>query len=238
VLMAEGALSGGADYQDLMVGGELTGYFPYGEIKVTALYDYDQNSGEDPRTTALGGGFLVDWSGVGIYGEAGLREGSRNLFADDPGNPSGVFRKEDWLPSGLLGVEYTFPSELSASGEVFYNGEGYSLGERRRYFQTLETSFSESLLEMYRPGYFSRIYALVNLMYPLYSWSMSLGGLGLYSVDSGALSLLPSLHWTPSGALTLEFGYSGIFSLRDEEWDEAELSPVTQAVSLKGVFSY
>ena len=107
--------------------------------------------------------------GLRRVGEAALRDGSRTAFPNGTDLPE---RKDELLFSALAGLEYTFLSELTLVAEYFYNGEGFNEEERAAYLTALGPPDSAtvfgSLAAEYRPGYLSRHYALVNLLYPLY----------------------------------------------------------------------
>ncbi len=246
-----------ADYEDLMIGGELTVALPGLEVKLNGLLDselFDDGSegaaaGTDSggRTSALGLGVFADLAGVGVYGEAALFDGSRTGFPDEYGAATVPTLKDELRASALGGLQYTFPGELSMTAEYFYNGEGFNDDERTDYrsaLASLDWSADEALevytalAELYRPGYFSRHYALLNLLYPIYALSVDLNGTVIFSPDSGALTLVPGLTWYSSGSLTLEASYSGSFSTYGKEDDEAAIAPSRHAFSVKGRFSF
>ena len=179
---------------------------------------------------------MLDVAGVGIYGEGALLWGGRMPVAVGVSN---IERPEEPLVSGLLGLGYTFASELQLIIEYFYNGEGYSRRERELYKDSLEDQFpvpgyiSGEYLSMYRPGYFARHYLLLNLGYPIYPWNTNVELSAYYSPDSGALGLMPSLELEVSGSLSARAGYMGMFSLLDDQYDEAWFSPFKHIVELR-----
>lgn len=240
--MAEaGFLQSGVTYDNVLLGGELTASIPYVEFKVTGLYDRDENDGEDARVSALGAGFLADLLGLGLYGEVALYQGGRSLISDGTGQSSELSRKSENLYSGVVGMEYTFPFELTMVAEYFYNGEGYDKDEREDYFTALEllnSSLDYAHYSIFRPGYFSKQYLLINLMYPIYDWYTDINLTSIYSIDSGALSIIPSISWSPSGALKLDLAYTGLFSLQEDMYDENELSPIKNVMCFKVSFSF
>ena len=232
----------GVDYKNLQAGGELTMALPFAELKFTGLFDRDETGGEDDKVSAMGAGFLADIAGAGLYGEAAVFDGSRTGFPDGVSMP---VIKDEVLFSGLAGLEYTFLNELTLVAEYFYNGEGFDKSERDEYLATLENpavlgdaAIFAAFAGLYRPGYFSRHYGLLNLLYPLYDLNLDLSGMVLFAADSGALTVLPMITWYTTGSLTLEMSYSGLFSLYGEDSDEASLSPYKHAVSLAGKFSF
>lgn len=236
-----GFLQNGVSYDNLLLGGELTASIPFVEFKVTGLYDRDDNDGEDARVSAVGAGLLADIAGLGLYGEIALYKGGRTLISDGTGVSSELFRKSEDLYSGVAGIEYTFPFELTLIAEFFYNGEGYDKDERGGYFSALEilnVNLDYAHYSMYRPGYFSKQYLLVNLMYPIYDLYTDINVTSIYSIDSGALSVIPTISWSPSGALKLDLSYTGLFSLEDNQYDENELSPIKNIISFKVSFSF
>lgn len=254
-----------ADYDEIMAGGELTVALSGFEFKLNGLlspdlFDDDAagsgGTGSGLRTSALGAGVFADLAGIGIYGEAALFDGSRTAFPDESGAAALPTLKDELLVSALGGLQYTFPGELSVTAEYFYNGEGFDEEERADYLSALEgtgvalgtavddeaytaaLALYTALAELYRPGYFSRHYALLNLLYPMYDVSVDLTGTVIFSPDSGALTVVPGLTWYSSGSLSLEARYSGSFSVYGEEDDEAAIAPFRHAVSVVGRFSF
>jgi hypothetical protein len=226
-------LIAGADYKELKATAELTVTFPLIECSISGLYEYD---GEDAFVPAFGAGFMSDVAGVGIYGEGALLWGGRIPVAVGVSN---IERPEQLFASGLIGLEYTFASELRLIAEYLYNGEGYSRQERDLYRQSLEDQFASltyipgEYAAMYRPGYFARHYLLLNLGYPIYRWNTNVEFATYYSPDSGALGVLPSLELEVSGSLSVRAGYSGLFSLLEDQYDEAWFSPVKHIAELR-----
>ena len=92
-------LSVGLDYEEVKAGGEITFNAPGFEFKMAGFYDYDSTEGSDAYTPTLGTGFIVDILGVGFYGEAAFRKGSRNYFIN---GGSSLNRKDAWLFSILV----------------------------------------------------------------------------------------------------------------------------------------
>jgi len=244
------------EYENVMAGGELTAALPGLEVKLNGLLGSElfddgaadaAGTGLGGRTSALGLGVFADLAGVGVYGEAALFDGSRTGFPDESGAAAVPTVKEDLLISALGGLQYTFPGELSATAEYFYNGEGFNAEERADYRSALASldlaadgalEVYTALAELYRPGYFSRHYALLNLLYPLYDVSVDLTGRVIFSPDSGALTLVPGLTWYSSGSLSIEASYTGSFSTYGEEDDEAVIAPFRHIVSVAGRFSF
>jgi hypothetical protein len=226
----------GADFEDLQAGAELTAYLPLLEMKLSGYYDYDGTAGEDAFVPALGFGFMLDPGGVGIYGEGALLWGGRTPVAVGVSN---IERSEQLKASGLIGLEYTFASELRFIAEYFYNGEGYSRQERDLYRQSLEDQFASlsyipgEYAAMYRPGYFARHYLLINLGYPIYPWNTNFEFSIYYSPDSGALGVMPLVELEASGSLSIRAGYTGLFSLLEGRYDEAWFSPVNHIAELR-----
>jgi hypothetical protein len=230
-----------ADYRDIQIGAELSASFPVLEIKLSGYYDYDGVAGDDAFVPALGAGFMLDLSGVGIYGEGALLRGGRPLV---PLAVSSLQRKEELLFSGLLGLEHTFSSELRVIAEYFYNGEGYSLGERELYNDSLVDQYGvltyipSEYMELYRPGYFAKHYLLLNLGYPIYAWNTNAELSTYYSPDSGAVGIMPSLELEVSGALSVRCSYMGLISLQEDRYDEAWFSPFKHIVELKATYYF
>ena len=235
-------LTGGTDFGDLQAGAEITASLPGIEVKATGFFDYDDSQGEDSHVPALGLGIKADIAGVGVYGEASLLKGSRYNF---PTTPIGDYsRKKDWLFSGLLGAEYTFESGISATLEYFYNGEGFDPDERKLYRDGLDYHNSANgasptdYFLMYRPGYFARHYILLNLYLPLYDLNTDVQLSCLYSPDSWVLNILPLFTFNVSGALSIDLGYVGLFSLESDQEDEVALSPTKHLVKLLVRYDY
>ena len=234
-------LTGSTDFDNLQAGTEITVSLPGIEVKTTGFFDHDDSEGEDSYVSALGLGIKNDVGGTGIYGEGALLKGSRYNF---PAASTGDYsRKQDWLFSGLVGAEYTFGSEISATLEYFYNGEGLDIDDRRLYREGLDFHNSNGVpptdyLLIYRPGYFSSHYILFSLYFPQYDLNTDFQLSFLYSPDSGALNILPQFTFLISGSLSIDLGYAGLFSLKSGQEDEAELSPINHLVKLLVRYDY
>ncbi len=222
------------EYNDLQGGVNMTFLMPFAELKFSGI------TGEE---YGISGGFLADLFGAGIYGEAALRETSR---AAVPVAAPGFLLEEGKDPvfSGLVGVEYVFPSELSVVAEYFYNGEGYDRKERKNYKEAL-TYFNDSngaaeaeWYALFRPGYFGKHYMLLNLFYPVYNlWSEAYLTC-IVSPDSGTLAIQPEWTILPTGSLEISLAWSGIYSYDDDLYGEAWFSPLQNTAVLKGVYHF
>lgn len=233
-IFPQDVLAIGFDYEEIKTGGELTLYFPGIEVKLAGFYDYDRSEGSDAYTPSFGTGFIVDIAGLGFYGEAAVRKGSRNNFTDGV-TISG--RKDDWLFSALAGLEYTFSNELYGVLEYFYNGEGYNESERDNFETAIPTTnISSDFYSIYSPGYFARHYIMVNLMQPLYDINTDLNLVAIFSPDSGSLMFIPSVNYSFSGNFSGKLAYTGMFDLYENEFSEVTGQPVKHAVS--AVFTY
>lgn len=235
--------SGGISYTDINPGAELTMLLPFGEIKLTGLYDWDETAGEDDKVTAAGAGVYLDIAGIGLYGEGAVLEGSRTLFADSENNS--LSRKTEILFNALGGFEYTFESGLTAAAEYFYNGEGCDNAEMQSYADALgtaalsaDTAAFTALASEFRPGSYSKHNVLLNLVFPIYELNIDLTGTVLFAADSGSLTVLPMITWWASGGLSLEAGWAGIFDLYGLEGSEADLSPADHTITLSGSYSF
>lgn len=222
-------LTAGLDYEEIKVGSEAVIYLPGLEFRLAGFWDYDSSEGSDAYTPSAGAAFMLDLLGIGVYGEAAARKGSRNYL------PDGVTRNTDWLFSGLAGLEYTFESELYAVIEYFYNGEGFDESERTE-FQTALSTPTFNLLSMYSPGYFAQHYILVNLMQPYYDINTDINLSVLYSPDSGALTIMPSINYSFSGNFSVNLAYTGMFDLSDNDFNEITALSVRHLIST--VFTY
>ncbi len=227
----------GLNYKDVKPGGELTVSLPRVEFKLAGLGDFTSNAGDDSYTTAAGAAVNLDLAGIGVYGEVSARKGSRNYFAEAGGAGLPV-KKTSWLFSFLAGLEYTFTSEGNLVIEYFYNGEGYDKNERLDYKTTVETFPvpTAQLYKMYLPGYFARQYVLFNFEQPFYNVHTDMSASVLYSPDSGALMVMPSLTYTFSGSFEVNIGYAGMFDTDSSDFNEVTASPVHHVV--KAVFTY
>ena len=222
------------EYNDLTGGVSLTLLMPFAELKLSGV------KGEE---YGVSGGFLADIMGAGVYGEAALRETSRVAV---PGAAPDFLLEEgkDSVFSGLVGMEYVFPSELSLTAEYFYNGEGYDQKERENYKEAL-TYFNDSYgaadddwYALYRPGYFGEHYMLLNLFYPIYNlWSEAYLTC-IVSPDSGTLAIQPEWIILPTGSLEISLSWSGIYSFDDDQYGEAWLSPFQNTAILKAVYHF
>ncbi|MBB6480702.1 hypothetical protein [Spirochaeta isovalerica] len=233
-ILPDDLLASGIDFEEIKGGGELTFYLPGFEVKLTGLYDYDAAEGSDAYVPSLGAGFLADLFGLGFYGEAAVRKGSRNNFVDG----TDLSRKTEWIFSALAGVEYTFPSELYAVVEYFYNGEGYDNDERNEIEAAMALSPTTDLMSMYRSGYFARHYIMLSLMQPLYSINTDLNLTAIFSPDSGALMILPSVSYNFSGNFSGRIEYSGLFDLYNDGFSEVSALPVKHIISTVFTYSY
>ena len=182
---------------------------------------------------------MIDLWGVGLYSEAAVRKGSRNYFTD-----GGLVaqRKEEWLFSILVGLEYTFTNELYGVVEYFYNGEGFNESERFEYRDSVIAfigamgSPTADLFSLYSPGYFARHYIMLNLMQPLYSINTDINLAAIYSPDSGALTLMPSVNYSFSGNFSGKLAYMGMLDLEQDDFNEVTALPVRHVIS--AVFTY
>jgi hypothetical protein len=227
----------GLSFGDLQPGIEVTLALTGVDVKLKGFYDYDRDEGEDAYVPALGLGAKVDVLGAGVYCEGSLLKGSRNLF---PESLVSLSRKTDWLLSGLLGVEYTFESEIRILLEYLYNGEGYDLAERKLYRDSLQSigAPSSELLLMYRPGHFAEHYIYLNVAVPVYDWNTEFQLAAMYSPDSAMMSFLPMIVYDASGALSVELSYIGLLSLSNDSVNEAWLSPVKHVLRLAALYTF
>jgi len=234
-ILPDSLLSSGLDYEEIKAGAEAIIYLPGLEVRLAGFWDYDKSEGSDAYTPSVGTALMLDLFGIGVYGEAAARKGSRNYFAD---GALGLTRKTDWLISGLAGLEYTFESELYAVVEYFYNGEGYDESEREKFKNTLIAYAGPTvdLLGMYSLGYFAKHYILINLMQPFYDINTDINLSVLYSLDAGALTLMPSMNYSFSGNFSVKLAYTGMLDLSDDDFNEITALPVRHIVST--VFTY
>jgi hypothetical protein len=230
-LVPEELLTAGLDYEEIKIGTEAVLYLPGLELRLAGFWDYDASEGNDPYTPSVGAAFMLDLFGAGFYAEAVARDGSRNFL------PDGLTRNTNWLFSCLAGFEYTFETELYAVVEYFYNGEGFNKSERAD-FQTALSIPTFNLLSMYSPGYFAEHYILINLMQPFYEIDTVLNLSALFSPDSGALTLAPSLDYSFSGNFSVNFAYTGMFDFSDNDFNEISALPVRHIVSTIFTYSY
>jgi len=228
-VLPDDPLVNGVDYDEVKAGTELTMYLPGVEAKLAGFWDYDSSQVSDSYTPAAAAGIMLDVFGAGVYGEAALRKGSRNNFADGTVN---LERKTNWLFSGLAGVQYQFKSGINFVIEYFYNGEGYDKSERSDYEATVQAfpAPTTDLYTMYSPGYFARHYALLNFSKSWYDINTDLNFSVIWSPDSGALELMPSVNYNFSGDLVLKLSYSGAFDLSDGDFNEVTALPVNHTL--------
>jgi len=229
-------LTSGLDFEEIKTGGELTFNFPGFEWKLAGFYDYDNSAGSDAYTPSIGTGFMADLFGIGFYGEGALRKGSRNNFTD---GGAGLSRKSEWLFSALAGLEYTFGFELYAVLEYFYNGEGYNKAERSLFEASLTALGGTSdLFSIYSPGYFAQHYIMINLMQPLYDINTDLNFSAMFSPDSGALTLMPSVMYSFSANFSGQLAYVGMFDLYSSDFSEVTGLPVKHVINTVFTYSY
>ena len=244
-ILPDDLLASGIDFEEIKGGGELTLYLTGIEIKFSGLYDYDSTEGSDSYVPSIGAGFMADLFGLGFYGEAAARKGSRNFYSDGTfsATDNGLSRKTDWTVSVLAGLDYTFPNELYAVAEYFYNGEGYDSTERDNLESALEAAgalggLTSDFFGMYRSGYFARQYIMLSLLQPLYSINTDLNLTGIFSPDSGSLMVLPSVSYNFSGSFSGRIDYAGMFDLYSDDFSEVSALPVKHVVSTVFTYSY
>lgn len=229
-------LISGLDYRDIKVGGELTLYFTGFEGKLTGIYDYDSDKENDSYPTSLGGGFLVDLFGIGLYGEFALRDGSRNNFIV---KDMTLKRKTSWLYSYLIGAEYTFVTDTYLTAEYFFNGEGYNDSERDLFSDTVTQGLITSdLISLYRLGYFAKHYVMINVVQQLYDFNSEINLSGIYSIDSGALTVTPSINYTFTGNFSLKVSYIGLYDLLKDDFSEVTELPVNHIVTAAFIYDF
>ena len=232
-------LSSGLNFEEIKAGGEMAFNFPGLELKLAGFYDYDSTVGSDAYTPSVGAGFIADLFGIGVYGEAAVRKGSRNNFVDGTVN---LTRKTDWLFSVLAGFEYTFATETYVVVEYFYNGEGCNDSERSAFKDTIQAFISSygspatDLINMYSPGYFAQHYILLNFMQPFYDINTDINLSAIFSPDSGALTLIPSINYSFSGNFSAKLAYAGMFDLYNNDFSEVSALPVRHVINM--VFTY
>ena len=225
----------GLDYKDIKPGGELTVSLPGVEWKLAGLLDFDNSAAGDSYTPAAGTALNFDLFGIGIYGEASARKGSRNYF----NTGTSIQKKTDWLFSGLAGLTYTFTSGGSTVIEYFYNGEGYDKNERAAIENALTINGpSAALLGTYVPGYFSRQYLLTSFEQPFYDINLDANFSILYALDSGALIIMPSLTYSFSGSIEMNAGYTGMFDPENGDFNEISALPVHHTFKVDCTYSF
>jgi len=242
----------GIDYNDLKAFAELTVSFPAVEVKIDGLYyslkDEDSSVPAEVATTAsgsitsvpaAGAGLMADIGGLGIYMEGALLKRSRALYPDASGN---LITRNAIQYNGLAGLEYTFPWDMNAVFEYFYNGEGFNITDRESYYNLVKLYGSSympfNVISLMKPGYFAKNYCLLYLMQPVFNISSEASLSLMYSPDSFSLTVMPLFSINISGNLTMQAGYTGLFSLRKNEYNEADFSPVKHAVTLKALYLF
>ncbi len=235
--------SGALAWEDVKVGGEAGLLLPFAEIKAAGLWGL-RNDDAEYYPSAVSGGILMDILGAGVYGEAVLRRDGRTETVTDTADFI-LARRDGWIFSALAGLEYYFLNGMILNLEYFYNGEGMNDEERSLYNQALEfnsTSYGVipgACYSLYRPGYFSRQYLLINLLYSVWDpFQIDFGLTCIASPDSMALSAMPLITIYPTGNLSFRLGYTGMFSFDNGEYNEAWLSPVKHIISLSAGYSF
>ncbi len=223
----------GISYNDITIGGELTLSSNFIEIKTIGIYNF--NAEDKNIVPAISSGFLADILGLGFYGEIAYHQKSRNQYPDGFASLDYI---DEYKINGLLGIEYTFPFELSLILEYYYNGEGWNKENREKYYSNLDLLVDSAHYLRYRPAYFSVHYAMLNLLLPIYDLNINNSLTAIYSIDSGALTIFPEISWQSSGSLEVKASYTGLFSLYDNFFDENTLSPIKHSFSITAVFNY
>ncbi|MCK5154543.1 MAG: hypothetical protein KAQ93_09325, partial [Spirochaetales bacterium] len=88
------------------------------------------------------------------------------------------------------------------------------------------------------PGYFAEHYILINLMQPYYDIDTVINLSALYSPDSGAFTIMPSLDYSFSGNFSANLAYTGMFDFSDNDFNEVSALPVRHIVSSVFTYSY
>ncbi len=191
-------------WSDISIGAETTLLLDSSEIKLTALADLP-GTGEDFSFTA-GLGTYFDIAGAGVYAEV-------NTDLDI-----------------LAGVEYFFENGMSMIVEYLYHHEGFNLSERQTYFA--QVFVDPTLPSSFVPGYFAQHYILGNLSHSFYELNTDVNLSVLYSPDSYSLMAAPLVTFYTNSGFTLSGGYIGIFSLKEHQSSEADLSPFSHAIQI------
>lgn len=131
----------------------------------------------------------------------------------------------------LTGIEYYFPSGMSLMLEYFFHESGRNLEERKLFF-------AEGDYSLLTPGYFARHYLLGNMNYQFYGLNMEAGASILFSPDSLALTVTPGLSLHLANGISIETHYSGIFSLAEGFYNEAELIPAEHLIELSCSYAF
>lgn len=214
------------EYSELMAGGEMTLQASLLEIKFSGLYGGEEKKSDlyDAYPHAGAAAVYADVMGAGLYAEGVVRSRSRRNTPGSDGMPSVLGKKTVY--SALAGGEYYFSSGLAAAVEYFFNGEGWDQENREDFALSPD-------MTLYTPLYFARHYLLVNLMIPWYVRDTTFNVNLIYSPDSAALIMTPSvvINLNYEGTLVTELLYSGMTSLDDSRKNEAWLSPVKNSMT-------
>ncbi len=236
----------GIDYSAVEGFAKLVLSLPHVEISLDGLYAYDSDSSattsvvaDTTRVPAVGGGVMLDLGGVGLYTEGAVFKRSRIEYPDASG---GLVVKEGVRFDGLVGLQYTFPWDMNAILEYYYNGEGFNLTEREAYKDILNmygsTYLPADVALLMRPGYFSKNYILLYLMQPFYNINSEFSVSALFSPDSLGLSLIPGINYELSDSVTVNFMYMGFFSLDEGRYSEAYFLPAKHIVWVSFKYSF
>lgn len=228
-----------ASYVSLVAGTELSLIFEKFEMKLAGLWG-GKDQGRDPLSGqylwphALSAGFYLDLWGLGFYGEAAMRSRSRRN-SPDPAS-LGTRLVDGPVFNTVVGFEYYFEAGPSIVLEYYYNGEGWDDGQRHDFSSILASRSSGpsvSDIALYQPTHFAQHYILFNLALPIYSIESNINLNVIYSPDSQALLLTPSveLGLGEEGNLNANFSYSGLIDLEPSNKNEAYLSPVKHSFS-------
>ena len=211
----------GFELENLKIGSEISLVFPFIELKFTGLWDNDGYKDDSNYTSAVGVALKMDFFDIGIYGEGAV-------LAENRIRPSsGV------LFAGLLGINYTFEAKSNLILEYFYNGEGRDRDERLYYQQLVRydnlyeqdsnSSEIQQVLDEYTLGRFAKHYILFHLIQPIHSANTDVEFSILYSPDSEALSLFPSINYTFSENFSANIEYNLMFDLNETDFDEVNI---------------
>ena len=237
----EGSSYGASSFEDIKGGGEISLYLPGFEIKAAGTAG-KPGDGQETVPSGAGLGFMADIAGAGFYAEGAVRRYGRVPEIGYDGSEYSLVSGDEWRFSGLTGLEYFFASGTGVILEYFYNGEGFDQPQRELYLDALlsaEETFLSSLLELYRPGFFARHYVLLNILHSFWDpFQTDISLTGIYSPDSGAVTAAGLITIYPSGSLSFELGYTGLFSIYGDASCEADLAPVSHVISLSADYSW
>ncbi len=205
------------------------------DVRILSAIDYtdfDDLSVAGDISLILNG---VEFLATGVYGDVnsvGLAVKKDILGAGLYGEGIVLFH-DDYKFNYLIGLEYLFPTDTFVIAEYFYNDMGYDRDERL----SLSLLSIEEFPLIYS-SYYTKQYLLINITQSLYDINTTIGLGAIYSIDSKTLTIAPSMDIDISENMNINISYFGIQDFVDNDFTEADMSPIKQGIGLTFKYSF